>query len=307
MILLFILTFIRAGFESSRANTRVFIYNTDTVFTSTRNSAFISLFSDLNSFYLSLGKKYYNIQYNYENGIFESYGNIIIDSFTHYSDITVLIHSHNRMLDIFMSKEGSYDTLMAGGKFMGLAYHFDWAQHGIHFQHTLKYGFDTRKPESSFDLSIISGNLSLFILGSFTGEEAVFVSKTSYTRKITNNIELEQDVEYFYNTLRIQPRIGTNSFLIGPFLERDDNEGYTMPGINFSYLTNTNFFSIMLICSSGYKNYKDTFFNTNTYHLDISGNLSFTYNGFTLGISGTAIVERENKSYYIVSTIAKEF
>ena len=307
MTLILILAFFRAGFENSRSNTKVFIYNSDTVYTTNQNSIFISLFSDINSIQLYLGKKYFNVQYNYEKGIFESYGNILKDSSTNYTDLTFLLRTPDRMLDVFFSKEGEYDTITQGGRFIGITYHFNWPENAIQFQHTIKYGFDAKKPESSFNLSVMSGKLSLFILGAFTHKETVLATKASYTHAIYKNLKFEQDIEFLYNNLRVQPLFGAKGIMIGPFLETDFNENYVMPGLNLTSIMSGQYVSLILVGNIAHKTYRDTFFNTNTYHMDLSGNFSFTYKGFALGITGATVVESDNKSFYAIITIAREF
>ncbi len=307
MFSLLLFALIRIGLENSISNTSVFIYNADTVFATTQRSVFVSFYKDLNFFNVALGKQYFGLQYNYEKGVFTSYGSIIKDTTVNYTSFFASLKNNTGMFEWFLEREGKYDTLTEGGNYIGFAYHLDWPKHGIMFQHTIKYGINSGEPATSFSLSINAYPFDLLLLGSFTENSRIGVLRGSFSKNLLGYIEWENDMDIFYKTIRIQSLLGLKEIKIGGFLERDINEGYIMPGIAVSTLTTTKNVCVMLLSNTGYKQFKDTFFNSNTPHFDLSGNFSFNLYGFTLGITGTVIYECENKSFYITSYMSKDF
>ncbi len=306
-MLLIILAFIQIGLESSSSNTKVFIYNTDTLFTCNRNAIFVSYSSGLNFLTVSVGKHYSSIIYNYEKGIFTSYGSFLKDSAISFSNFYASLKTPSKLLEFFYEKDGEYDTILKGGKFIGATARFSWPQKGIELVNSGKYGLDSKEPCFSFTLSSNSPTLSIFFSVMFEEGNHVLSSLVTHNIPVSKDIYLENTLNILSKNARFQSLVGANKMKTGMFLEADFNEKYILPGLASNIFVATQNLNFMFLLYGGYKWYKDTFFNTNTPHVETNGNLSFTFYGISLGITGALILEKETKSFYLTSCIAKDF
>ncbi len=306
-LLFLILSLFRIGLEGSASNSRVFIYNTDTVFTSNRKAVFLSYLKDLNYFTLSLGKNYRDIEYNYENGVFSSYGSFMKDSSINFTNFYVSFKMPSKLLEFFYEKDGKYDTILKGGRYIGLSANLTWDNRGIEFTYSGKYGIDSKEPVFSFVLSSIHPAFSLFINGIFEKGNYMLLSSLTHSIFITKSTQLENSLNLYLNNIKLQTLFGLNYAKMGLFMEIDDNEDYFLKGLAFYMLVAKRYLNFMLDSEIGYKSYQDTFFNTNTMHFETDGNITFNIYGIRLGLTGAIILEKESNNFYITSSIAKEF
>lgn len=295
------------GLESSISNSKIFIFNTDTVFTSNREAVFVSYYRDLNFFTLSLGKNYGSIAYNYENGVFTSYGSFMKDSSVEYSNFYVSLNTLGKLCVFFFEKDGKYDTILKGGKYIGLYTNLLWEKKGIEFTYGGKYGIDSKEPVFSFTLNSTTLGFSVLLNSTFEKGNYIFLSSLTHNVSLKKGIQVENSLNMFSNNIKIQSLLGSSRFKAGVFGEIDNNEDYFLKGFTFDLLNVQNYVSLLLNSQLGYKTYKDTFFNANTMHFEASGNVTFNIHGISIGATGAVILEKDSKNFYITSSIAKEF
>ncbi len=306
LIHLYLLCNLQLGFEGSFSSSKIFIYNTDTLMSENSVLLFLQYSKNTNFIRLATNKSSHSVMFNFESGRYRANGSFFSDTTpVSNKNLYVSVSLLRGYIEPFFSVENVYDTVVQEGKYAGINFHSDFPEKLLFFYVVCKRNLESGQWYFSDNLFFQSSNFSALGTTSYENGENNYSMALSH-KYSGKHMGLYSELDYFSENMELDEMLGTEGLKAGGFLELNSQEQSRALGSITQIVTFKRHFDVNFKLKAGYKSYKDQFFYTNGFLVNLIGNASLAFYGNSLTTQLIYEHERDNTNFYIDIEIARK-